>query len=52
MDELGIAIGVLVALLAAATFATMIWAAHQVDGRPHGELHLPRVRRRHARKGS
>lgn len=33
----------LLALVAAATFAAMIWAARQVDGRPHPapRLHLP-----------
>jgi len=30
----------LVILTVAATFAAMIWAARQVDGRSHGPVHL------------
>ena len=37
-------------VLAAATFAAMIWAAHAVDGRPHALPHIhlphPHLRRR------
>ena len=41
----------LLALLAAVTFAAMIWAARQVDGRAHPAPrlhlpHLPHLRRR------
>ena len=39
---------VLLLLLAAATFAAMIWAGRQVDGRTHAvpRLHLPHLHRR------
>jgi hypothetical protein len=52
MDDFGTAIGVLLALLATATFVAMIWAARQVDGRPHGGLHLLHRARHHGRKDS
>jgi hypothetical protein len=41
----------LLALAAVATFATMIWAARQVDGRTHAtpRLHLPHLHLPHAR---
>ena len=46
-----VAIDILTALLlvlAAATFAAMIWAGRQVDGRTHAapHIHLPRLHRR------
>lgn len=35
-------VAALLAAVAVATFAAMIWAARQVDGRPHAtRLHLP-----------
>ena len=36
-------VSLLVALIGAATFAAMIWAARQVDGRPHAAPHLPHL---------
>jgi hypothetical protein len=38
-------VSALLALVAVATFATMIWAARQVDGRTHA-THLPHPRHR------
>jgi len=43
-------VSLLVALVGAATFAAMIWAARQVDGRPHAAPHLPRLHRPHLRR--
>ncbi|HEV7772209.1 MAG TPA: hypothetical protein VGO48_02835 [Conexibacter sp.] len=45
-------VSALLALVAVATFATMIWAARQVDGRTHAtpRLHLPHPHLPHPRR--
>jgi hypothetical protein len=44
-------VSALVAVAAVATFATMIWAARQVDGRTHAtRLHLPHPHLPHSRR--
>jgi len=49
-DTLFDVVALLLALVAGAMFALMIWAARQVDGRPHlAHPHLPHVQLPHPR---